>query len=728
MSWFKEQISERHRLDDEQLEEAYARLAASVLGANRAPRFTLDDVAAADNAVAAVLHYYGATPQEVPAEVTDPTDRIEYAVKSCCVMKRPVMLEGAWWRDATGAYLGRLKEGDPVAIIPVWPLGYGYVDPTSGEKVRINAKTAQNLETEALCFYRPLPDHELSLTDLMRFIGASLDLNDYLLVAFASLAVSLVGLLPTIVNKLLFDRVIPVGASWLIPQITALLVGVALSTALINSTREVIMSRFSSKLDIQMQAATMARVILLPPKFFKGYAAGNLARRTMAMSQVVQVLAQTIIGTGLSTLTSLVYVFQIFVYAPTLLMPALLVIATQVGMSVASTLINLRYNRVQMEASSKLSGVVPAILGGIQKIKLAGAEKRAFARWAESYSAYAKAIYDRPVLVKISTPLVTLVSTLGTAVIYFMAGSTGVGVADFMAFNTCYGAAMGGISALAGAATTIATMRPLLELVEPIMKTVPEVSVGKRTITSLTGVIEVQHLTFRYEENGPAILDDLSLKIRPGEYVAIVGKTGCGKSTLLRCLLGFEKPEKGAILYNGQDIANVDIRSLRRNIGVVMQNGSLFMGDLFTNIIIANPRATLDDAWDAAEMAGLGDVIRKMPMGMQTLVTEGSGGLSGGQKQRVLIARAVCGKPRILMLDEATSALDNVTQRQVSEALDGLKCTRVVIAHRLSTIKHADRIILLDGGHIAEEGTYDELIAADGAFAELVRRQRLEGE
>jgi len=224
------------------------------------------------------------------------------------------------------------------------------------------------------------------------------------------------------------------------------------------------------------------------------------------------------------------------------------------------------------------------------------------------------------------------------------------------------------------------------------------------------------------------VLDNISLRVRPGEYVAIVGRTGCGKSTLMRLLLGFEKPTKGAIYYSGQDISGIDIRSLRRHIGVVMQSGSLFQGDLLMNITVASPKATIDDAWAAAEMAGVADDIHKMPMGMQTLVSEGGGGVSGGQRQRILIARAVCGRPKILMLDEATSALDNVTQRHVSDALDGLDCTRIVIAHRLSTIRHADRIIMLDGGKIVENGSYDELVAAGGAFADLVARQQLEGE
>jgi ABC-type bacteriocin/lantibiotic exporter with double-glycine peptidase domain len=248
----------------------------------------------------------------------------------------------------------------------------------------------------------------------------------------------------------------------------------------------------------------------------------------------------------------------------------------------------------------------------------------------------------------------------------------------------------------------------------------------KEIITSLSGGIEINHVSFRYKETLPYVIDDLSLRIKEKEYLAIVGKTGCGKSTLMRLLLGFEMPQKGAIYYNGKDITKLDLRSLRRRIGSVTQDGSLFQGDIYSNIVLSAPHLTQKDAWEAAETAGIADDIRNMPMGMQTLISEGQGGVSGGQKQRLMIARAIAPKPKILIFDEATSALDNRTQKKVSEALDRLKCTRIVIAHRLSTIRNCDRIVVLDGGKIIEDGTFEELISLNGLFAELVERQRLD--
>ena len=295
-----------------------------------------------------------------------------------------------------------------------------------------------------------------------------------------------------------------------------------------------------------------------------------------------------------------------------------------------------------------------------------------------------------------------------------------------MAFNISYGMVSGAFLSLSSVALTLANIRPVLEMALPIIKTLPEISTGKKVVTKLSGSIELNNVSFRYKENMPLVLDNFSMKIRTGQYVAIVGRTGCGKSTLMRLMLGFEEPQKGAIYFDGKDLSTIDLKSLRRNIGVVMQSGKLFSGDVFSNITISAPWLTMNDAWEAAELAGIADDIRAMPMGMHTIISEGSGGVSGGQRQRLMIARAIAPKPKILMFDEATSALDNITQKKVSDSLDNLKCTRIVIAHRLSTIKQCDRIIVIDKGKIIEDGKYEDLIAKEGYFAELVQRQRLD--
>ena len=321
-----------------------------------------------------------------------------------------------------------------------------------------------------------------------------------------------------------------------------------------------------------------------------------------------------------------------------------------------------------------------------------------------------------------------MITLCGMIFMYYVAIENHISIAEYMAFNSAYGMISAALLSFAKITSSIAIVIPIVEMIEPIFKTVPEVLEDKQLVERISGSIEMSNVSFRYHDNMPYILNHLSLKIQAGQYVAIVGKTGCGKSTLMRLLLGFEKPLRGGIYYDGKDINNLDLRSLRHKIGVVMQDGKLFQGDIFSNIIISAPRLTLDDAWEAARKAGMAEDIQRMPMGMFTLISEGTGGISGGQRQRLLIARAIAPKHKVLMFDEATSALDYMTQKIVSDSLDTLNCTRIVIAHRLSTIKNCDRIIVLDNGKIIEDGTYDELILKNGIFTELVKRQRLESE
>ena len=379
-----------------------------------------------------------------------------------------------------------------------------------------------------------------------------------------------------------------------------------------------------------------------------------------------------------------------------------------------------------MKLGAKENGKSFALIYGVQKIKLAGAEKRAFAQWARTYTKSAELQYNPPFFLKVSGAVNSAISLVGAIILYYLAVVSGMTPSDYIAFFSAYGLVLGAFMSLAGVVQASAQIGPYLDMMKPVLEAEPEIAEDKEIITSISGRIEMNDVSFRYSEETPFVIDGMNLKVRAGEYVAIVGKSGCGKSTLVRLLLGFEKPERGAIYYDGKDMAGLDLRSLRRRIGAVTQDGSLFAEDVYSNITISAPHLSVDDAWEAAEIAGIADDIRAMPMGMKTMISEGSGGVSGGQKQRLMIARAVAPKPRVLILDEATSALDNRTQKQVSEALDALACTRIVIAHRLSTIKNCDRILYLEGGRIVEDGTYDELIAAGGLFAELVERQRLD--
>jgi NHLM bacteriocin system ABC transporter ATP-binding protein len=722
----KSQIEMRKELDAELLERSYAELAASVSGMRDAPSFRPDDLELVDGAVRTCLRRCGVTPGTAPESLTDLEARMEWLCRPSGTMHRNVRLEGAWYRDAFGVMMARLDTGEPIALLPRTSGGYFYHDPATGKRRKVDASVAAHIEPDAVYFYRAFPQEKLSVNSLFLYIARVLDRSDYFFVLAVAAISTLVGLLPAWANNIAFGTVVPSGQADLIAPIGMLLLGVALSSALFGISRNLVMNRVSTKLQTAIEAATFSRILLLPTSFFKEYASGNLASRVTQVATLANLFTSLVLGSGLTSVLSLVYIAQIAVYAPVLAVPALVVAVLQALLSVLVTVISARRQRQAMQSSTKLSGLVTALLGGIQKIKLAGAEDRAFAKWAHQYAEYARATYNRPMLERALPAYIAFIGTLGSIAIYYLAGTGEVSMADYMAFSVAFGQVTGALMALSSTVGQIAQIGPTLDVVRPILESLPEVGEDKPSVERLSGAISVSGVTFRYDDKSPYVLKDLSFDVRPGEYVALVGKSGCGKSTIVRLLLGFEKPERGSIFYGRYDASKVDLRSLRQSIGSVMQDGRLFLGDIMSNITIAAPGATLDDAWRAAEIAGIADDIRQMPMGMQTILSEGSGGISGGQRQRLMIARAVCGERRILMLDEATSALDNITQKHVADSLEQLKCTRLVVAHRLSTVRHCDRILVVSDGHIAEEGTYDELIERDGLFADLVRRQRLE--
>ena len=721
MGWFESQIHERRANDDALLDRAMRDLSAAVTG--KRPGTSADDGRTASDAVDAVLAYYGVRPTELPRGVTGLRDIVDYQLRPTGIRYRTVRLPKGWYKDAIGALLATTTDGVPVALVPQRG-GYCFVDPATGSKVRVNERSAARLSDEAYCFYRPLPLKELAVCDILVYMFRCLDAADYVLVALATLAATLLGMLLPAVNQVLFGPVVESGRAGLLLPIVALLLGATVSQALIGGAKSLVLSRIDTKLSVAVEAAAMMRVLSLPAPFFKQYASGDLASRLTSIRAIAAMIENIVLNTALTSVFSLAYIGQVFAIAPSLALPALLVILVNVAVGVATTLLQMRVSRKELEYSAELSGWQYSLIGGIQKIKLAGAERRAFATWAAIYQKLVRITYNGPLAVRLAATMQTAVSLVGTALIYLVAVDAGVTVSQYMAFSAAFGMVSGSFSALAGVAGSIAMIKPHLDMAAPILRTLPEVSERRQVLPRITGAFELDNVTFSYGGGQAPIIDGLSLKVRPGQYVAVVGKTGCGKSTLMRLLLGFETPQKGAVYYDGHDLASLDAASLRRNIGVVLQNGKLFQGDIFSNIVVSAPWLTLDDAWEAAEMAGIADDIRAMPMGMHTMVSEGAGGVSGGQRQRLMIARAIAPKPKILMFDEATSALDNVTQRIVSDSLDRLKCTRVVIAHRLSTICTCNRILVLDGGRIAEDGTYEELMERGGIFRELVERQR----
>ena len=726
MGWFDEQIQERKQADNAAFEDSFLRIAGAVMG-KRLSAALNDRRQSAKDAIEELLKYYHVKAREVPRSVEDMNEILEFLLRPYGIMRRNVNLDGPWYKDATGAMLGTRKDdGSVVALIPTGFSGYSFFDVKSGTRLKVDKKTAALIDREAIAFYKPFPLKKMGVRDLLRFMAENVSTSDLSPFLLSALAATLAGLLTPRLNALLFSRVLLSESTALLAAVSAALACASISALFFTVIRAISVERVTRRLSVLVEAASMMRVLSLPTAFFKQYSAGELSDRI----QYVTLLAEKLIGAALSTgtvaLFSLLYVTQIFVYAPALVTPALCVLGATTAISVLTALLQTGITQRRMELASKERGLSYALISGVQKIKLSGAEKRAFARWGRLYAEEAELLYNPPTFLKVGAALNLTVTLTGTFAIYYAAVKSGVSASDYYAFNAAYALASGAFAQLSAVALSVAQIKPVIDMARPILKAEPEVSEEKQMVERLSGSIELNNVTFRYREDMPAVLDNLSLKIRSGQYVAIVGKSGCGKSTLMRILLGFETPQKGTVYYDGKDIARLDLKSLRRKIGTVMQNGKLFSGDIYSNIVVSAPWLTLDQAWEAAETAGIADDIREMPMGMFTLVSDGQGGISGGQRQRILIARAIAPKPKILMMDEATSALDNLTQKKVSDSLGKYKSTRIVIAHRLSTIRQCDRIIVLDQGRIVEDGSYEKLMKQNGFFAELVSRQQLD--
>lgn len=726
MSWFEEQIELRKSNDIEAFEDSCLRIAGSVTGQSLVSLLHSTREQASD-AIGSILEYYHVKSREVPEKLTTIEEVLEFLLRPYGIMTREVTLQKGFRKDGSGAMLTTFADsGIPVALIPAGFSGYKYMDPDTGKMVRVNGKAEKLFSEDAIAFYRPFPTKSLTLKDLVRYIFNNIDRPSLIGFLIFALIATLVGLLIPWINRMLFLDIVSMKSMSALIAIAVFLICASLSSLLFGTAQELFLNKITGKLNLSIESATMMRILSLPSGFFSKYASGDLSSRAQNMNFLVNEILSLVITGFTSVIFSFIYILQIRSFAPALSYPAFVVAILQVLVIIIALIIWSRVNKIQMELSAKESGLSYSLISGVEKIKLAGAERRAFAKWGGAYAAQSKYLYDPPLFLKVFPALLTAISLVGTTLIYYLAIKTNVDIGQYYAFNAAYAVVDGALVSLIPMVSLAAQISPTFELIRPIIEAQPEVAEDKPVIEKLSGGIELNNVTFRYSQDMPPVLDDLSLKIRPGQYVAITGKTGCGKSTLMRIMLGFEKPEKGAIYYDGRDISSIDLKSLRSKIGTVMQNGSLFTGDIYSNIVISAPQLTLDDAWEAAEMAGLADDIEKMPMNMFTVIDESGSGISGGQKQRLMIARAIAPKPKILMFDEATSALDNITQKQVSESLDSLKCTRVVIAHRLSTIKNCDRIIVLDKGKIVEDGKYDELIAKNGFFAELVKRQQVE--
>ncbi len=651
---------------------------------------------------------------------------LEDIARASRIRIREVALNGEWYNQDGGPILGFMEEDDrPIALIPTSPSNYILHDLALGIKKTVDKETASKVKHFGFIFYRPFDAKKITLRGLLALGYEGSWKQDLVMIVIMGVLGGMLGTAIPLATGVLFNSIIPEGERGQLLQIAFFLGASALATMLFQFTRSLATLRMEGKMEGIIQAAVWDRLLSLPVPFFKQFSAGELAMRAMGISRIRMILSGVTLNAILSSIFSIFTFALLFYYDVKLASLAAILVTIAILVMGSLGYWQVRYERKVLEISNRLSGIMLQLIGGISKFRVAGAENRAFYRWSKEFGEQRTLAFKRETLGNWLSTFNAFFPILSSmAIFYTLTSSTNaLSPGQFIAFNAAFISFMITMVSLSESLISANIVIPLYQRAKPILETLPEYDDTKLTPKPLTGSLEVSHVSFRYKADAPLVLQDVSFQIDEGDYVALVGTSGCGKSTLFRVLLGFEQPETGKVYYNGQDLSKVDIRSVRRQLGVVLQNGQLMSGDIFNNIVGADPYLTREDAWEAARMVGIEDDIKEMPMGMHTMISEGAGTISGGQKQRLMIARAIVKKPKLIFFDEATSALDNRTQDIVSKSLDQLQATRVVIAHRLSTIVNCNKIIVMDQGKIVESGTYEQLIKKDGIFAELAKRQ-----
>ncbi|MFJ9539559.1 NHLP bacteriocin export ABC transporter permease/ATPase subunit [Streptomyces sp. NPDC101225] len=705
--------------------EADRTLLASI-GKSSARRATAADADASYAACRLVAEAAGIRLAEPARSGTenDRLDPVELVAIASRVRTRAVRLDGSWWRDDVGPLVGhRALSGAPVALL--WRRGgYVAVHPATGRETPIEKANAEEFEPRAVMFYRPLPDRRLSPLGLLRFSmrATGRDLSNLLAAGLVTVAIG--ALVPIATGKVLGEFV-PKAQTDLIVQVCLAVMLTSLVAAAFMLLENLTILRLEGRIEAALQPAVWDRLLRLPTTFFTQRSTGELASAAMGISAMRRLMAGVGPVVAQSVTIGTMNLALLFWYSASMALAAIGMLVVISAVFLGLGLWQVRWQRKLVVLGNKLNNRAFQTLRGLPKLRVAAAENYAYAAWAAEF-ARSRELQQKVGRIKnLTTVMGAVYLPLCTLLMFMLLAGPARGVmsaAAFLTFNTSVTMVLTSVTQLTGAFVSAVAALPLFEEIKPVLEATPEVRTGSTRPGPLTGALEARRLSFRYSDDGPLVLDDLSFEVRPGEFVAVVGPSGCGKSTLLRLLIGFDKPASGSVLYDGQDLAALDQSAVRRQCGVVLQHAQPFTGSIL-DVICGTEPYTPEEAMAAAEMAGLAEDIKRMPMGLHTIVS-GSGAVSGGQRQRLMIAQALIRRPRILFFDEATSALDNETQRTVIESTKALNATRLVIAHRLSTVLDADRVIVMEDGRIAQQGPPARLLAdTGGRLHELVRRQ-----
>jgi len=737
-------LSENHTSE---MEAALNQLAAAVdPKAETPPQLPTAPLLAAATLVWQALHIDRVLEHRSVAALSASEATVEDVARAAGLFCRKVRLEEDWWRVDHGPLLVFVGDAEtPSAAIPSARARYNLVPPQGGAGRSVDRRLASTVKEEAWEFFEPLPDKALSVGALLRF-GMLRSGRDLTVVLWVALLTGLVSLVTPVVTAWVMDPVIPEAQKYqLMVLISALVVAGGVSTAF-SLVQSLAMLRMEGRMAQRVQSAIWDRLMRLPSTFFRKYTVGDLTNRAMSIDAIRRMVTGTMTTSMLHGISGSFSAGMMIYYAWKPALAAIILAAIYVLVIVGVGRRILALNRQTVRLQGHIQGIVLQLLRSVGKLRVAGAEPAAFGRWAGPYSelshiGFRQSLMNAGLLAFKNAfhflaigVVIGVIAWFGEGLFRFFETAdtwakiqgedlkSVISTADFVAFNVAFGQFLAAVFGLAQTVVRLAAVKPLFERVEPILDTVPEPAKDLRDPGELSGRIEVTSAVFRYAPDGPKILHGLSFDARPGEMIALVGQSGAGKSTVVRLLLGFEELEAGSVFFDGQDLKNLNKQAVRRQIGSVLQDGHLLAGSLFNNITLG-AHIGREEAEKAATLAGMDRDIAQMPMGLDTYIGEGGSTLSGGQRQRLMIARALVRKPRILIFDEATSALDNETQAIVTRGIDSLNATRIVIAHRLSTMANADRIFYLEAGRVVETGSYQGLMAKNGRFAALAKRQ-----
>jgi NHLM bacteriocin system ABC transporter ATP-binding protein len=659
-----------------------------------------------------------------PSSYRDSSDPVSAIAMASGVRHRRVLLEDGWDRRASTPLLGFLADtGDPVALVPQ-RRGFLLYEPRSGRERRVDRSVLHSLGDAAYEFSTPLPNRPLGLRDLLR-IGFAHQRQALWTLVVAGVIGGLVALALPLATGRVFNDIIPADARSDLTWIAVFLFAAVVSGGFLAYARSLAVVRLSGNLDAVLQAGVWDRLLALPTDFFRRYSTGDLTSRAYGINAINTILSNATIGALLSTVFAIFSLALLFSYSIVLALFALSGVVT-IGLVLAAlSARQVRYQRTMFLKRGAIYGRLYQLLQGLEKVRIAGREIPAFAQWAGLFREQKRADYHGQLLYCWLATVIGATPLVLSMLLFAVAGGVmhgDIATGTFIGFTTALAQFTAAATQLNFALVASIAVVPLYERLEPILQAVPEGADDRRDPGLLSGDVELDNVHFRYSADAEPTLRGVSMRFRRGTCTAVVGPSGAGKSTVLRMLLGFERPERGVVLYDGLNLDTIDLRMLRRQIGVVLQNSAPMPGDILSNVV-GSSNATVDDAWRALDAAGLADDVKRMPMQLHTMVSEGGTTFSGGQIQRLMIARAIVRRPRLVYFDEATSALDNDTQAEVTAAVTALDATRVIIAHRLSTIRDADYVYVVDHGQVVQAGTFDELMSQPGLFADLVRRQ-----